>query len=157
MSSPLKYLTAADLRNELTAAELAAIPGSVIADTTETAVDSWLIQKLQQACDRVILAVNSCHNNTKIRTGLLAVPTECTRTALVLARHAVIAAIPGLAETLEGSTRAAEYSTATADLTALATCTLQPDYTLTDTETDEDPEGGGITLVMGEKAQTFIW
>lgn len=156
MSQPLKYITVADLRAELTSAELAAIPANVVSDPTPEAVNSWLVEKLTQACDRVILAVNSCGKNQHIKSGLLAVPLGCARTALVLARHAVIAAIPGLADTLEGSTRAAEYATATRELEQLANCQLQPDYTLTDSETD-DTSDGDVVLIMGEKLNNFLW
>lgn len=156
METPLKYLTVADLRHELTKAELAAIPGNVVAGDDANAVNAWLLEKLAQACDRVILAVNSCAKNQRIKSGLQAVPAGCTRTALVLARHAVISAIPGMAETLEGSSRAAEYSAALADLSALASCSLQPDYTLTDSEADE-PNDGDVVLVLGEKASNFLW
>ena len=156
MDTPLKYLTVDDLRHDLTKAELSAIPGNVVSGNDAEAVNIWLSEKLEQACDRVILAVNSCAKNRRIKPGLQAVPAGCEHTALVLARHAVISAIPGQAETLEGSSRAAEYSAALADLSALASCSLQPDYALTDSETDETDDGD-VVLVLGEKASNFLW
>ena len=129
-ASNLVSITIAMLRDELTAVEAENLPTAVGENTTPEKVEAWLEGKLQQACDRVVAALNSCHRNASIKAGLCRVPAGCVRLALVLARHAVISALPALSETLEGSSRAAEYSTATRDLEALASCQLMPEYTL---------------------------
>ena len=157
MSEPLHLLTVDQLRAELTAAELEAIPGGVLGDenAAEGEVQSWLAGMLVQACDSVVTAVNTCPRNKRIRTGLCKVPAGCVRTALVLARHAVISAIPGMAETLEGGSRAAEYSTATAALQRLASCELVPEFSLGEGE----GSGGtsGVTLVLGNPTNDYMF
>ena len=158
MSEPLHLLTVEQLRAELTAAEIDAIPGSVLGtdNAPHEEVQAWLAGMLQQACDSVVDAINTCPKNAKIRTGLFKVPAGCKRTALVLARHAVISAIPGLSETLEGSSRAAEYSTATAALQRLASCDLLPEYSLGDEEGSRG-NGSGITLVLGGATNDYMF
>lgn len=149
-------MTVDQLRSELTASELEAVPRVVKEGATPEQVEAWLQERLLQAADRVVAAVNTCPRNVAIKSGLCKVPAACVRTVLVLARHAVISAIPGMAETLEGGTRAAEYATATRDLESLASCSLVPDYAL---EEEEMAEGGacGVTLMFGEKANKFRW
>lgn len=120
MSQSLQPVTVDQLRSELTAAELEALPTAVMEGATYEQVQAWLLERLVQASDRVVAAVNTCPRNAAIKSGLCRVPAACVRTVLVLARHAVISAIPGMAETLEGGTRAAEYSTATRELESLA-------------------------------------
>lgn len=158
MSEPLHLLTVEQLRAELTAAEIDAIPGSVLGteDARPEEVQSWLAGMLTQACDSVVDAINTCSKNAKIRTGLCKVPAGCTRTALVLARHAVISAIPGMSETLEGSSRAAEYSTATAALQRLASCDLLPEYSLGDDDSSRG-NGSGITLMLGGLTNDYMF
>ena len=157
MSEPLHILTVDHLRAELTVAELEAIPGGVLGNekAAEGEVQAWLAGMLVQACDSVVTAVNTCPRNKRIRTGLCKVPAGCVRTALVLARHAVISAIPGMAGTLEGSSRSAEYSTATAALQRLASCDLVPEYSLGDGEGN----GGtsGVTLVLGNPTNDYMF
>lgn len=144
------------LRAELTSAELGAIPRTILAQGGNTEqVDGWLAEKLTQACDRVIAAINSCSKNVAIRPGLCRVPAGCVRTALVLARHAVISSVPAMADTLEGSSRAAEYQTATRELSELASCALLPEYTLS-ADDGLYGTGGGITL-LGKPADSFVW
>lgn len=157
MATPLQHVTSGQLKDELTATELEAIPMAVFgsADTPEAVIEAWFAERVLQAADRVVAAVNSCSRNTSIAAGLCKVPSACVRTVLVLARHAVISAIPGLAETLEGSTRAAEYSTAIRDLQALATCELVPEYTLEDGE--ESEKSGGTTCLFGEQKSDFLF
>lgn len=157
MAPPLQTVTAGQLKDELTAAELEAIPGAVFGsdDTPADVVEAWLEERVLQACDRIVAAINSCSRNADIKAGLCKVPSACVRTVLVLARHAVISAIPGLAETLEGSTRSAEYSTAVQDLRALASCELVPDYTLADGEANS--AGGGVTMLLGEEKSDFLF
>ena len=157
MVASLQEVTISQLRGELTAAELEAVPGAVFgtSEATSEEVYSWLGEKLLQACDRVVAAVNSCSRNPRIMTGLYKVPAACVRTVLVLARHAVISAIPGLADTLEGSSRAAEYSTAVQDLARLASCEFVPEYSLT---SEEGSTGNsGVTLVLGSTASDYLF
>ena len=157
MSEHLHLLTVEQLRDELTSTELEAIPEQVFGDENASAeeVQVWLTGMLMQACDSVVDAINTCPRNRKIRTGQLKVPAGCVRTVLVLARHAVISAIPGLAETLEGSSRAAEYSTATQTLTRLASCDLVPEYTL---EAEEISSGqSGVTLILGNETNDYMF
>lgn len=157
MSEPLHLLTVDDLRAELTATELDAIPEQVLGNEEAPAeeVQAWLSGMLLQACDSVVDAINTCSRNQKIRTGLFKVPAGCKRTALVLARHAVISAIPGMAETLEGSSRAAEYSTATSALQRLASCDLVPEYSLGSEE--ESSGNSGITLILGKPMNDYMF
>lgn len=152
----LQEVTVTRLRAELTSAELGAIPRTILAQGGNAEqVDGWLAEKLTQACDRVVAAINSCSKNVPIKPGLCRVPSGCVRTALVLARHAVISSVPAMAETLEGSSRAAEYQTATRELNELASCALLPEYTLSDEE-GLYGTGGGITL-LGKPADNFVW
>jgi hypothetical protein len=157
MSRSLQLVTVGQLRDELTAAELSSIPGAVFGEdeTPAEVVEAWLSEHLLQASDRVVAAINSCSRNTSIMTGLCKVPAACVRTVLVLARHAVISAIPGLSETLEGSTRSAEYNTATQDLQRLASCEFVPDYTLS--EEESVTSAGNITLMLGEPKSDFLF
>lgn len=157
MVASLQEVTIAQLRGELTAAELEAVPGAVFGTDENSAevVETWLGEKLLQACDRVVAAVNSCSRNPRIMTGLCKVPAACVRTVLVLARHAVISAIPGLSDTLEGSSRAAEYSTAVQDLSRLASCEFVPEYRLTEGESSAG--SCGVTLVPGGMANDYLF
>lgn len=157
MSQPLQEVTADQLRDELTSAELEAIPGAVFGSDEVSAevLQAWLHERVLQAADRVVAAINTCSHNPRIMSGLCKVPASCVRTVLVLARHAVISAIPGLSETLEGSTRSAEYSTATRDLEALASCSLVPEYTLAEGESSTG--SCGFTLLMGEETSDFMF
>lgn len=139
----LHPVTVAELRASLTEAELKALPQSV----GGVEADAWLAQLIEQACDRVIGAINACERNARIASGLSRVPAECVRVALVLARHAVISAVPGLSAVLEGSTRAEEYATAVKDLAALAACELLPLYTLEEEEQAAD-EGPGCVSIL---------
>lgn len=156
MSKGLQPVTVDQLRCELTAAELAALPGAVTPDATGEQVQTWLSEKLLQAADRVVAAINTCSRNEAIKSGLCRVPAACVRTVLVLARHAVISAIPGMSETLEGGSRSAEYATATRDLESLASCALMPEYSL---GADEAVEGGesGFSVQLGEKLSNWRW
>lgn len=152
----LHTVTVDQLRSELTAAELDSLPSAILDGATFEQVQAWLQERLLQAADRVVGAINTCSRNEPIKSGLCKVPAACVRTVLVLARHAVISAIPGMAETLEGGTRSAEYATATRELESLASCSLVPEYALT---SEEAADGGscGLTLLMGEKLNKYRW
>lgn len=154
-NASLQAVTVDMLRAELTTAELKSVPNVILAQGQNLDVDGWLAEKLMQACDRVVAAINSCRENEAIASGLCKVPQGCVRTALVLARHAVISSVPAMAETLEGSSRAAEYQTATRELSELASCQLRPEYTLVGEET-LNGASGGITL-LGKPADSFVW
>ena len=146
----LQTVSVEDLRAQLTAAELESVP-SALEDGVD--VDAWLADHIAHACARVIGAINACERNRRIKPGIGKVPAECVRTVLVLARHAVISAVPGLAETLEGSTRAAEYATATRDLDRLAACDLLPLYEL---EEDDAAETDGGVAVSARPFQSWM-
>ena len=118
----LHTVTVDELRQVLTPVEAEAVAEAVGA----SAVGGWMGSLLLRACDRVVGALNGCPHNARISTGLCRVPEECVHTVLVLARHAVLGAVPALSEVLEGSTRAAEYQAALADLRAMAGCGLRP-------------------------------
>lgn len=151
----LQLVTVDALRGELTAAELRALPKAVGAGT-DGEVEAWLQERVMQACDRVVAALNTCSRNQPIASGLCKVPAACVRTALVLARQAVIGAVPGLAETLEGGTRGAEYSTAVGELHAMAACQLVPEY---DLGPGDGVAGGdaGFTLKGGERVHNWCF
>lgn len=149
--SALHEVTVAELKAHLTKEEVEALPEAV----TDGSADDWLAELLLQACNRVVGALNACERNTPIRAGLCKVPAECVRVVLALARHSVIAAMPGnpLAGALEGSARAAEYQSALADLSALASCELLPAYSLEEGE-EAQGLGGGISI---RARQGFNW
>lgn len=150
----LHTCTVAELKATLTAAEVVALPKAVVAAGAESE-EAWLQDKLLRACDRVVAAVGACERNPRIKPGVFKVPGGLVHTTLVLARHAVIASLPGMSETLEGSSRAAEYSTAVQDLARVASCELfVADYAGSE---DPDVEGGegGMLLLHGEKP--FNW
>lgn len=149
--APLHTVTTAELRAALTEAERGALPESV----GGVQLEAWLGELLGQACDRVVGAVNSCERNVRIRTGLCRVPAECVRTVLVLARHAAVSAIPGMAANLGDGPRAAEYATAVQDLAALAACDLLPSYELCADEAADDELLCGVQ-VLGEEANDWL-
>lgn len=151
----LQLVTVERLREELTVPELAALPKAVGAETMHE-VDAWLQSRVLQACDRVVAAINTCSRNRPIAAGLCKVPAGCVRTALVLARQAVLSAIPGLAETLEGGTRSSEYSTAVGELHALAACQLVPEYELSGQEAAVQ-EDAGFAMKTGEKVYNWCF
>lgn len=158
MANNLHTLTLDELKGMLTQSELTAIPrvvlglvvapGSSLSSAQEQAVDAWLTEKLTQAGDMVVSAVNECERNPQIKLGVLKVPAATRYTALVIARHAVLSAIPGQSQTLEGGTRAAEYSQAQAALTRIASCELFVD------DYGDDPDvvsgGGGVSVIGGD-------
>lgn len=163
----LHTCTVQELKETLTQAEVSALPravlgvapngeGRTLTQEQQEQVDAWLEDKLKQAADKVVSAVNACEQNARIAFGALKVPEALAYTALVLARHAVISAIPGQAETLEGSTRAAEYNTATATLARVASCEL---YVNDYADDEEDPDivsrGGAVALVNNEEAMPW--
>lgn len=136
----------------MTSAEVIAVQQAAVGAEMEVA--AWLGEFVRQACDRVVGAINACEKNTRIATGLDRVPAECVRTALVLARHAAISAVPGMGEVLEGTTRAAEYATATRDLDRLAACDLIPVY---EPEDEELADGGmGRVSVIAHKVDNWM-
>ena len=143
MTPSLHAVTVSELRAQLTQAELEAIPDAV--DGVEA--EAWLAAHIEHACARVVGAINACEKNARIAPGGSKVPLECVRTVLVLARHAVIAAVPGLASTLEGESRAAEYATATRDLDRLAACELLPLYELE----DEEAADSGVSVAVSAR------
>lgn len=156
----LHTCTTAELRSLLTREEVASIPqavlglGSAVSETDAAqAVETWLGGQLLRACDRVAAAVNACSCNPFVAPGTFRVPPSQVHTALVLARHAVISAIPGLSSTLEGGSRAAEYGTATADLQRLATCELRVDAELAADDGGTPPAGGA--RILGRKHMDF--
>lgn len=138
----LHAVTVAALRATFTEGESAAVPAAVGGVEAE----EWLASLIQQACDRVAGSINACPRNPRIATGISKLPAECVHIALVLARHAVISAVPGMASTLEGSTRAAEYATATRDLDRLAACELLPSYALEPDEAAEAYAGAAVQI-----------
>lgn len=140
--SGLHAVTVDELRQVLTPTEVESVAESV----GSANVDAWLMALLLRASDRVVGALNGCPRNTAIATGLGKVPEECVHTVLVLARHAVLAAVPGLAEVLEGSSRAAEYQAALADLRAMACCELRPGCVVPDAES-ADGGAGSVGIV----------
>lgn len=148
--SALTTVTTGMLRQLLTEAEAESIAGVTGGGLTE---EAWLQERLEQAANRVVGAVNACSENPAIKTGLCKVPASCVHTTLVLARHAVIAALPGMSETLEGSSRAAEYNTAVQDLSRLAACELSVHYELAD---GEGEEGSGTFLINSHPALDFL-
>lgn len=140
----LHSVTVDELRELLTPAEAEGVAAAVGIERS----GEWMQSVLRRACDRVVGALNGCPRNTRISTGLCKVPEECTHTALVLARHAVLAAVPGMSEVLEGSSRAAEYQAALRDLSAMASCELRPGCVVP--EADEAEGAGGAVGVIGE-------
>lgn len=155
--------TVTELKEVLTQAEISAIPrvvlgvvpnaaGGALTQAQEAKVDAWLEAKLTQATDKVVSAVNACAENPRIKLGARKVPSALAYTALVIARHAVISAIPGMSQTLEGSSRAAEYNTAMNTLAKVASC----DLFVNDYADSEDPDvtggGGGVVLVGNKEA-----
>ena len=133
----LHAVTVDELRQLLTPMEAEAVAEAVGA----SAVGSWMGALLLRACDRVVGALNGCPHNTRISTGLCKVPEECVNAVLVLARHAVLGAVPALSEVLEGSTRAAEYQAALADLRAMACGELRPGCVVPEADVAEGAAG----------------
>ncbi len=144
-------LTVSDLKRSFSAAELAALPEAV----GDVEVDDWLASLLAAACDRVVGAINACPANPPIATGLSRLPAECKRTALVLARHAAISAVPAMHQALEGETRHDEYTRATADLDALASCDLLPLYTLEPEESALAADSSPGISILGKPSTTW--
>ena len=143
----LSEASLSDLKEALTSAELAAIAPSVLgvpADEADEARDLWLQAKLDQASRRVIAECNSCALNPQLSVSAGRVPASQVHTVLVLARHAVISCIPGMAETLEGSSRQAEYNTATRELDRLASCDLRVDGEILEEDESGLPHGMGV-------------
>lgn len=163
----LHSCTVQELTDTLTQAEVSALPrvvlgvapnaGEGLTQEQQEQVDDWLEAKLTQATDSVVAAVNACGRNPRIALGKAKVPTALVYTALVIARHAVISAIPGQSQTLEGSTRAAEYNTAMSTLAKVASC----DLFVADYGDSEDPDvvsgGGTVALVGNECKQDWRW
>ncbi len=141
----LVQVTVDQLKDLLTEAELSQLPEMTMPGADDA--ESWLADILMRACDRVAGAVNACNRNEHIPTGLCKVPAECVHTALVLARHAAISALPGMGDTLEGSSRAAEYATACSELTLLATGRMAVDYALNREEEVEDSFTGSFRAI----------
>lgn len=156
MVSGLRDVTVAMLCESLTLAEQRQLPKFSTTDKGEEQTVAWLQERIRQACDRVVAAVNTCSRNVAIKTGLCRVPAACVKTALVLARQDVLSAVPGMAEALEGGTRSAEYHTAVQELNALASCALVPDYKLAEEELAEGSEGG-MTACFGEKSSSWVF
>lgn len=140
-----------ELREVLTPSELESVAKAVGAESSE----EWLGALLVRACDRVVGALNGCPHNTQIATGLRKVPEECVHTALVLARHAVLAAVPALSEVLEGSSRAAEYQAALSDLRAMASCELRPGCVVPEADAAEGA-AGSIGMVAFEDVDWMV-
>lgn len=138
----LHRVEVSELREVLTPAELESVSAAVGAEACE----GWLAALLVRACDRVVGALNGCPRNSRIAAGLRKVPEECVHTVLVLARHAVLAAVPALAEVLEGASRAAEYQAALADLRAMAGCELRPGCVVPEADSAEGA-GGSVGVV----------
>ena len=109
----LVKVTVAMLRGRMTPEECAAVSD-----------DERLADAITQACDRVNAHVNACARNRRIPEGIGKVPAAAVIDTLAIARHAVIASVPGLADTLEGNTRATEYTHAEAALIRIASCQL---------------------------------
>lgn len=150
----LHTCTTTELRNMLTADEAAALPAAVV-DAGAASEEAWLQAKLTNACDAVVAHVAACERNPRIKSGTCKVPAALVHTALVLARHAVIASLPGMSETLEGSSRSAEYNTAVHTLERVASCELfVADYA--DTE-DPDVESGEGSLLFIHGDKPFEW
>lgn len=156
MVSGLRDVTVAMLCESLTLAEQRQLPKFSTTDAGEEKTEAWLQERVRQACDRVVAAINTCSRNAAIKTGLCRVPAACVKTALVLARQDVLSAVPGMAETLEGGTRSAEYHTAVQELNALASCSLVPDYKLAEEELAEGTDCG-LTVRFGETASNWMF
>ncbi len=153
MPSPLHICTVEELRFLLTETELSSV-SECVAGEGEKSEEDFLTVHLLTACDRVVSAVNACRNNARIAYGKFKVPASCVHTALVLARHAVISAIPGMSDTLEGTSRESEYKTAVDDLARLAACELDAgDYAAAGD--DPDVQAGGGIYVIGHKPMAF--
>ena len=116
----------------------------------------WGEKNKLEVCDRVVGAINACPQNAPIASGLGKVPAECKRTAIVLARHAAISAVPAMHQALEGETRHDEYNSATADLAALAACDLLPMYELEEEESAIDAESAPGIGVMGKESPDWL-
>ena len=144
-------VTVDELRQVLTPVEAEAVAEAVGA----SAVGGWMGSLLLRACDRVVGALNGCPHNARISTGLCRVPEECVHTVLVLARHAVLGAVPALSEVLEGSTRAAEYQAALADLRAMASCELRPGCVVPEADAAEGA-AGSIGMVAYEDVDWMV-
>lgn len=140
--SELVPVTAAMLRERMTPEECA-----VVTD------DNRLAEAITQACDRVNAHVNACAKNRRILAGISKVPAPAVLDTLTIARHAVLGSVPGMAETLEGSTRQREYEHAEAVLIRIASCQLDMgDYA---DDSDLDDAGTNHTTLRGAPAQNW--
>lgn len=118
------------LRAILTKEELALLPGAVAGGDGAAAdeeVEAWLGELLRRAAARVAGAVNACRRNPRIDPAAGKVPRACELAVYVIARHEAIAALPAMADTLEGASRAAEYRQANDDLARIASCEIAVD------------------------------
>ena len=147
----LHTVTTAELKDTLTSAERATMARELGPDAD---ADAWLGACLLQACDRVVAAINSCERNVRILPGLCKVPAECVRTALALARHAMVSMVPAMAANLSDGARAAEYNSAQHDLAALAACELIPLYTPEEDELADTGDPG--CAIIGRPAQDWF-
>ncbi len=161
----LHLCTVTDLRRQLTPNELTAIAQAVLGrkatDSAEdaAAIDEHLSRLLTAACDRVVASVNACESNPRLAFGARKVPKACVMTALVLARHALLSSVPGVMPKLEGSTRAAEYQQALADLNAIAACKLYVADYADSGEEDKDEAiigGGTSTTIIGQPVHNWM-
>lgn len=141
MAAALHRVTVEELKHALTLAEGSALPKAV----TDGSSDGLLEETLLHVCDLVVGRINACPQNARLATGLCKVPAECVGTVLVLAQHRILSKLPGMAEALEGASRAAEYQQACRALEALAACELLPVYEAADGElADGGADGGGV-------------
>lgn len=92
-------------------------------EITSIAADK-LEDVIREVCNEVAAAVNTCPNNPKLAMDTSSVPSELVFTACILIREAVTSSVPGSAEALQGTARAAQYQTAQEKLRAVAACEL---------------------------------
>ncbi len=110
----LTTITTDIVKNYLTDAEL----GSFL--------DEAEIQRhIRQVCDLVAAHVNNSGRYPRIPHGQCKVPDSLSGDACVIIRQRLISLIPGMADTLEGATRAKEYAAAIENLRSVARGELQ--------------------------------
>lgn len=152
MAAALHRVTVDELKHALTLAEGSMLPKAV----TDGSSDGLLEETLLHVCDLVVGRINACPQNVRLATGLCKVPAECVSTALVLAQHRILSKLPGMAEVLEGASRAAEYQQACRTLEALAACELVPVYAAADDELADAGDTGGGVAVAGCPAVDWL-
>lgn len=80
---------------------------------------------IREVCNEVAAAVNSCPKNIKMAMDTGSVPAELVSTACILIRDAVIGAVPGSSESLQGTARASQCQAAREKLRSVAACEIE--------------------------------